>query len=146
MATYKIKVATGTDFLSGTLDSISMTLVGTQGESHKHLLNHFGRDFATGAVSVCVHGRAGGLAWLWDQASGEWGTSHADPEPLPLTHAFPTPPSSFLPLLLWLLLSPLPSPHCCDPLSPHLSPHSYSLLPRGLHHPYQWLAFALDSQ
>ncbi|XP_040856715.1 arachidonate 12-lipoxygenase, 12R-type [Ochotona curzoniae] len=50
MATYKIKVATGTDFLSGTLDSISMTLVGTQGESHKHLLNHFGRDFATGAV------------------------------------------------------------------------------------------------
>lgn len=54
MATYKVKVATGTDFLSGTVDSISLTMVGTQGESHKQLLNHFGRDFATGAVSPCV--------------------------------------------------------------------------------------------
>lgn len=56
MATYKVKVATGTDLLSGTMDSISLTIVGTQGESHKQLLNHFGRDFATGAVSmgVCV--------------------------------------------------------------------------------------------
>ncbi|XP_007950432.1 arachidonate 12-lipoxygenase, 12R-type [Orycteropus afer afer] len=50
MATYKVKVATGDDPLSGTLDSISLTIVGTQGESHKQLLNHFGRDFATGAV------------------------------------------------------------------------------------------------
>lgn len=50
MATYKVKVATGTDFFSGTLDSISLTIVGTQGESHKQRLNHFGRDFATGAV------------------------------------------------------------------------------------------------
>lgn len=54
MATYKVKVATGTDLLSGTTDSISLTIVGTQGESHKQLLNHFGRDFATGAVSVCA--------------------------------------------------------------------------------------------
>jgi len=51
MATYKVRVATGTDFLSGTMDSISLIIVGTQGESHKQLLNHFGRDFATGAVS-----------------------------------------------------------------------------------------------
>ncbi|KAK2509334.1 hypothetical protein MC885_006596 [Smutsia gigantea] len=50
MATYKVRVATGTDLLSGTTDSISLTMVGTQGESHKQLLNHFGRDFATGAV------------------------------------------------------------------------------------------------
>ncbi|XP_004376065.1 arachidonate 12-lipoxygenase, 12R-type [Trichechus manatus latirostris] len=50
MATYKVKVATGNDPLSGTLDSISLTIVGTQGESHKQLLNHCGRDFATGAV------------------------------------------------------------------------------------------------
>ncbi|XP_072588156.1 arachidonate 12-lipoxygenase, 12R-type isoform X2 [Vulpes vulpes] len=50
MAAYKVKVATGTDLLSGTMDSISLTIVGTQGESHKQLLNHFGRDFATGAV------------------------------------------------------------------------------------------------
>lgn len=55
MATYKVKVATGTDFLSGTTDSILLTIIGTQGESHKQLLNHFGRDFATGAVSVCVN-------------------------------------------------------------------------------------------
>ena len=54
MAAYKVKVATGTDLLSGTMDSISLTIVGTQGESHKQLLNHFGRDFATGAVSMCV--------------------------------------------------------------------------------------------
>ncbi|XP_023599719.1 arachidonate 12-lipoxygenase, 12R-type [Myotis lucifugus] len=50
MATYKVKVATGDDFLSGTMDSISLTIVGTEGESHKQRLNHFGRDFATGAV------------------------------------------------------------------------------------------------
>uniref|UniRef100_A0A8C9DQB0 Arachidonate 12-lipoxygenase, 12R type n=1 Tax=Prolemur simus TaxID=1328070 RepID=A0A8C9DQB0_PROSS len=50
MATYKVKVATGTDLLSGTTDSISLTIVGTQGESDKQRLNHFGRDFATGAV------------------------------------------------------------------------------------------------
>lgn len=60
MATYKVKVATGTDFFSGTLDSISLTIVGTQGESHKQRLNHFGRDFATGAVSA----RVGGLGWM----------------------------------------------------------------------------------
>ncbi|EFB18795.1 hypothetical protein PANDA_010092, partial [Ailuropoda melanoleuca] len=50
MAAYKVKVATGTDLLSGTMDSISLTIVGTRGQSHKQLLNHFGRDFATGAV------------------------------------------------------------------------------------------------
>ncbi|XP_004857530.1 arachidonate 12-lipoxygenase, 12R-type isoform X2 [Heterocephalus glaber] len=50
MATYKVRVATGTDVLSGTLDCISLTIVGTQGESHKQRLNHFGRDFAAGAV------------------------------------------------------------------------------------------------
>lgn len=54
MAAYKVKVATGTDLLSGTMDSISLTIVGTRGQSHKQLLNHFGRDFATGAVSECV--------------------------------------------------------------------------------------------
>lgn len=65
MATYKVKVATGTDLLSGTLDSISLTIVGTQGESHKQLLNHFGRDFATGAVSVCG---SGGMEMCWKGA------------------------------------------------------------------------------
>ncbi|XP_058139204.1 arachidonate 12-lipoxygenase, 12R-type [Dasypus novemcinctus] len=50
MATYTVNVATGSDPFSGTLDSISLIIVGTEGESHKQLLNHFGRDFATGAV------------------------------------------------------------------------------------------------
>ncbi|XP_038624763.1 arachidonate 12-lipoxygenase, 12R-type [Tachyglossus aculeatus] len=50
MAVYRVKVATGTDPRSGTHDSISLTLVGTGGESHKQRLNHFGRDFVTSAV------------------------------------------------------------------------------------------------
>lgn len=67
MATYKVKVATGTDFFSGTLDSISLTIVGTQGESHKQRLNHFGRDFATGAVSARACVSPG-----WMEAWGGW--------------------------------------------------------------------------
>lgn len=75
MATYKVKVATGTDLLSGTTDSISLTIVGTQGESHKQLLNHFGRDFATGAVSMCecvcvsVWGARGGMEARREEAA-----------------------------------------------------------------------------
>lgn len=82
MATYKVKVATGTDFFSGTLDSISLTIVGTQGESHKQRLNHFGRDFATGAVSACACvtqdgwrlGVDGGIREAARAGPGEWKT------------------------------------------------------------------------
>uniref|UniRef100_A0A8D2LXZ8 Arachidonate lipoxygenase 3 n=1 Tax=Varanus komodoensis TaxID=61221 RepID=A0A8D2LXZ8_VARKO len=38
---YKVQVTTGKGLLTGTFDSISITLVGTNGESPKHLLNRF---------------------------------------------------------------------------------------------------------
>ncbi|XP_027713055.1 hydroperoxide isomerase ALOXE3 isoform X2 [Vombatus ursinus] len=50
MVVYRLRVATGPYFLAGTLDSISVTLVGTNTESHKQLLDHIGRDFTPGAV------------------------------------------------------------------------------------------------
>ncbi|XP_038624745.1 hydroperoxide isomerase ALOXE3 isoform X1 [Tachyglossus aculeatus] len=50
MVLYKVKVATGSFLKAGTMDSISVTLVGTCGESPKHLLDHIGKDFAPGAV------------------------------------------------------------------------------------------------
>lgn len=86
MATYKVRVATGTDLLSGTLDNISLTIVGTQGESHKQLLNHFGRDFATGAVSVCVCvcvWRAAGNRGMEGYRGGRRGASMAAEAPAP---------------------------------------------------------------
>ncbi|KAJ7313195.1 hypothetical protein JRQ81_004471 [Phrynocephalus forsythii] len=50
MVTYRVKVATGNYLLAGTFSKISITLVGTQGESPKHELNNFGKDFVRGAV------------------------------------------------------------------------------------------------
>ncbi|XP_042333019.1 hydroperoxide isomerase ALOXE3-like [Sceloporus undulatus] len=50
MATYKVQVATGDYMLAGTYSSISITLVGTQGESTKHRLDNLGKDFVRGAV------------------------------------------------------------------------------------------------
>uniref|UniRef100_A0A6I8MZB8 Arachidonate epidermal lipoxygenase 3 n=1 Tax=Ornithorhynchus anatinus TaxID=9258 RepID=A0A6I8MZB8_ORNAN len=50
MVLYKVKVATGPFLKAGTTDSISVTLVGTCGESPKQLLDHIGKDFAPGAV------------------------------------------------------------------------------------------------
>ncbi|XP_051851710.1 arachidonate 12-lipoxygenase, 12R-type [Antechinus flavipes] len=50
MVTYKVRVATGKDLMSGTFDCISLTMVGTLGESHKQRLDHFGRDFASGSI------------------------------------------------------------------------------------------------
>uniref|UniRef100_A0A5F8GSN9 Arachidonate epidermal lipoxygenase 3 n=1 Tax=Monodelphis domestica TaxID=13616 RepID=A0A5F8GSN9_MONDO len=50
MVVYRICVATGHYFLAGTLDSISVTLVGTNAESPKQRLDHIGRDFTRGAV------------------------------------------------------------------------------------------------
>ncbi|KAH0626133.1 hypothetical protein JD844_000914 [Phrynosoma platyrhinos] len=48
MATYKIRVATGNYLCGGTMDSISTTLVGSQGESAKFALDKCGRDFSPG--------------------------------------------------------------------------------------------------
>ncbi|KAM9001748.1 hydroperoxide isomerase ALOXE3 [Sarcophilus harrisii] len=50
MVVYRVRVATGPYFLAGTLDSISVTLIGTDAESPKQLLDHIGRDFTPGAV------------------------------------------------------------------------------------------------
>ncbi|XP_044273136.1 polyunsaturated fatty acid lipoxygenase ALOX15B-like isoform X2 [Varanus komodoensis] len=49
-ASYKVQVATGKSWGSGTFDAISISLVGTRGESPKQLLNKMGRDFTPGAV------------------------------------------------------------------------------------------------
>ncbi|XP_014382444.1 hydroperoxide isomerase ALOXE3 [Alligator sinensis] len=51
MALYKVQVTTGKWLLAGTLDSIYITLVGTEGQSPKHLLDKFGLDFTREAVS-----------------------------------------------------------------------------------------------
>lgn len=45
-------VTTGHYFKAGTMDSISVTLVGTCGESPKQVLDHPGRDFTPGSVST----------------------------------------------------------------------------------------------
>lgn len=60
MGTYKVQVATGKFLGSETFDSISITLVGSKGESSKQRLYHLAKDFIPGAVriggSVCVYG------------------------------------------------------------------------------------------
>uniref|UniRef100_A0A674JG43 Arachidonate lipoxygenase 3 n=1 Tax=Terrapene triunguis TaxID=2587831 RepID=A0A674JG43_9SAUR len=50
MAVYKVQVSTGQDSLAGTFDTISITLVGSHGESPKHVLDRFGFDFQPGSV------------------------------------------------------------------------------------------------
>ncbi|KAJ1080471.1 hypothetical protein NDU88_000670 [Pleurodeles waltl] len=52
MATYKVTVATGSFLLAGTMDSISVTLVGEWGQSPKQPLNNFGLDFNSGSVGL----------------------------------------------------------------------------------------------
>ncbi|XP_042331736.1 polyunsaturated fatty acid lipoxygenase ALOX15B-like [Sceloporus undulatus] len=47
---YRVRVATGTFWGSGTFDAISITLVGSSGESPKQRLNNMGKDFIPGAV------------------------------------------------------------------------------------------------
>ncbi|XP_060112829.1 hydroperoxide isomerase ALOXE3-like [Heteronotia binoei] len=50
MASYKVRVATGNFWGSGTFSSISITLVGSKGQSPKQPLNNVGKDFIPGAV------------------------------------------------------------------------------------------------
>ncbi|XP_077169836.1 polyunsaturated fatty acid lipoxygenase ALOX15B-like isoform X2 [Paroedura picta] len=50
MANYKVQVATGKLWGSGTFSSVSITLVGSKGQSPKQLLNRAGKDFLPGAV------------------------------------------------------------------------------------------------
>lgn len=58
MAVYRVCVTTGAYLGAGTLDSISVTLVGMCGESPKQLLDHMGRDFTPGSVSTEERGRS----------------------------------------------------------------------------------------
>uniref|UniRef100_A0A8C5XT42 Arachidonate epidermal lipoxygenase 3 n=1 Tax=Microcebus murinus TaxID=30608 RepID=A0A8C5XT42_MICMU len=50
MAVYRLCVTTGPYLMAGTLDNISVTLVGTCGESPKQRLDRIGRDFTAGSV------------------------------------------------------------------------------------------------
>lgn len=52
MAVYRVCVTTGPYLMAGTLDNISVTLVGACGESPKQRLDSLGRDFAAGSVST----------------------------------------------------------------------------------------------
>ncbi|XP_019521438.1 PREDICTED: hydroperoxide isomerase ALOXE3 isoform X2 [Hipposideros armiger] len=67
MAVYRVRVTTGPYLRAGTLDNISVTLVGMCGESPKQLLDRMGRDFAPGSDSwycshICVNGPDGTLS------------------------------------------------------------------------------------
>ena len=59
MAVYRVCVTTGSYLKAGTLDNISVTLVGTCGESPRQRLDRMGRDFAAGSVSTEGRGRRG---------------------------------------------------------------------------------------
>uniref|UniRef100_A0A803TV81 Arachidonate lipoxygenase 3 n=1 Tax=Anolis carolinensis TaxID=28377 RepID=A0A803TV81_ANOCA len=64
---YNVRVATGNFVCSATLDSISITLVGTEGESPKTVLDNWGVDFYVGAVSdykVCCQRDLGEIVLL----------------------------------------------------------------------------------
>lgn len=61
MAVYSVCVTTGPYLMAGTLDNISVTLLGTCGESPKQRLDRLGRDFATGSVSTEGTGGRGDL-------------------------------------------------------------------------------------
>uniref|UniRef100_A0AAV2LXY6 Uncharacterized protein n=1 Tax=Knipowitschia caucasica TaxID=637954 RepID=A0AAV2LXY6_KNICA len=50
MATYQVEVSTGDMAYAGTWDHISVTLVGTAGQSQKTELNGWGRDFGVGSI------------------------------------------------------------------------------------------------
>ncbi|XP_063301085.1 polyunsaturated fatty acid lipoxygenase ALOX15B-like [Pelobates fuscus] len=50
MFNYKIKVATGDSLTAGTVNYISIVLVGVKGETPKRTLDHWGKDFLPGAI------------------------------------------------------------------------------------------------
>ncbi|KAG8431384.1 hypothetical protein GDO86_018921, partial [Hymenochirus boettgeri] len=53
MFVYEIKISTGDDSLcAGTMDTISIVLVGSRRESTKQTLDHWGQDFLPGAVDA----------------------------------------------------------------------------------------------
>lgn len=71
MAVYRVCVTTGPYLKAGTLDNISVTLVGTSGESPKQLLDRLGRDFAPGSVSSREGGGTPETPWEGNPKGGE---------------------------------------------------------------------------
>lgn len=51
MAKFRVRVSTGEAYGAGTWDKVSVSIVGTQGESPLIRLDHLGKEFTTGAVS-----------------------------------------------------------------------------------------------
>ncbi|CAM4708396.1 unnamed protein product [Caretta caretta] len=50
MTVYKVQVSTGQGALAGTFDTISITLLGIDGESPKNVLDNYWLDFQPGRV------------------------------------------------------------------------------------------------
>lgn len=67
MAKFRVRVATGEACGAGTWDKVSVSIVGTQGESPLVPLDRLGKEFTAGAVSVwragSGDGGGGGLGW-----------------------------------------------------------------------------------
>lgn len=61
MATYQVLVATGNFLGAGTIDSISLSLVGTKGKSPKTALQKWGLVFLPGTVSCGGRDVGGGV-------------------------------------------------------------------------------------
>ena len=51
MAEYKLEITTGDLQYAGSSDYIYVTLFGTEGQSERTLMDNYGFDFQTGAVS-----------------------------------------------------------------------------------------------
>lgn len=104
MAVYRVCVTTGAYLGAGTMDNISVTLVGMDGESPKQLLDRMGRDFAPGSVSTEDRGRS------TPEGQGQQGT---------LKEGTVFPQGSSYPAELWLLaLTSSPSLFCLVPVFP----------------------------
>lgn len=60
MTKFRVRVSTGEAFGAGTWDKVSVSIVGTQGESPLVPLDRLGKEFTGGAVSVWESGQ-----WRW---------------------------------------------------------------------------------
>ena len=52
MAKFRVRVSTGEAFGAGTWDKMSVSIVGTRGETPPLPLDHLGKEFNAGAVSA----------------------------------------------------------------------------------------------
>lgn len=56
MAKFRVRVSTGEGFGAGTWDKMSVSIVGTRGETPPLPLDHLGKEFNAGAVSAWAVG------------------------------------------------------------------------------------------